>query len=150
MKHKKLCHKVKNIINELEEKVIKDINQSNGILFIRHLRSPNYNYYNDNANDVLTPSRGVVIVKGNKRYAYGDFYYAMLWLYYYHSTNRKIENKSWSRTYFSRIPTFYRAIDPVEGIKIVKEALYEFLMYYHGIPKYFNEEDMNKICYVSL
>lgn len=98
----------------------------------------------------------VIINKGLCNYTYNNFYEVMLWYKYYISKNHNIkkrvkrdQNECINRNYFSRIPHYYCNIDSKKGLNIIKEAINKYFIYYNGIPKYFEINELDKLCYLK-
>ncbi len=99
--------------------------------------------------------------RGHLNYGYSDLYEVMLWYRYYTIRHHHIEKKAtpypykskgkfWmNKGYFSRIPLHYRNIDPKIGLSIIKEVMDMIILRHKGIPSYYDEEEMNKICYIE-
>lgn len=95
----------------------------------------------------------VTITKNNNEYWFRNFTEAMFWYRYYtckrHNLTLNPEVGYSNTSYFSRLPSHYRNTPSNKGLNIVKEALTEFIQLYHGIPKNYSEEELDKICYIK-
>ncbi|CAO3627652.1 unnamed protein product [Cunninghamella blakesleeana] len=96
----------------------------------------------------------VTIKQGLYEYSYVNFYEVLLWYNYYickrHRVHRFLFNDEedysktsfyyTNRSYFSRTPKHYRNLSQKKGLKVIKQALEDFLIYHNGIPFYFNRK----------
>jgi hypothetical protein len=126
-------------------------------LYIEHFHQLFFRYQlniTNNSTEILTRlydssfvehNDGYLINKGTQSFQCYNIYEMLLWYYYYTIKHKHIKHKNMNQSYFSRIPSYYKNIDPKRGLNIIKEMLDKLILKHNGIPKYYNEKVLQQI-----
>lgn len=136
-------------INNINHLHIKSISKYifSDLIILRPNETCIYNNFNeiDNTDEIID---SIIITKGTNEYFFVNVYEILLWYYFYSIKNKHIVKHSVDSPYFSKIPPYYRNIDPKKGLIIIKSALDQIIIKNNGIPKYFNTNILDHIFYI--
>lgn len=153
-----MSNKSKNNMNkhQILQKAYNDLNLSFDIDFVNHLHIKTFDcdFFKSIEIKPITEHK-YVVNKGLNKFQYHNIYEVLLWLYYYTIKNKHIEHTNYedncyhNKSYFSRIPSYYRNIDSKIGMNIVKRVLDKIIENNNGVPIYYDPKILKEIMIIK-